>query len=173
MRKIMLLVIFGMGISSFVLAQSITPSVIAANGGSASTETMVIDWTLGETAITSSYADELFYTQGFHQPILRVKEIPVKPEQEYLIPANEEIEISLSPNPVTSSLQLKLQSLAKQGLDIQISDISGKRVLNEKLLPLATEMQIDMEAFPSGIYILNVYDPDRSLIGSYKITKLQ
>lgn len=54
-------------VCSMAGAQSISPTVIGSAGGSGSTGGVSIDWTVGETAITTLSNGGNILTQGFHQ----------------------------------------------------------------------------------------------------------
>lgn len=55
-------------LAAVVSAQSLSPSVIASAGGSYASNQFSLDYTLGETFITTLTASNNILTQGFHQP---------------------------------------------------------------------------------------------------------
>lgn len=69
--KYIILLFFLVGIFWQNTAQStITPEIIATTGNSARTNTLQLDWTVGELAVTPVQNAAIQVTQGFHQPRL-------------------------------------------------------------------------------------------------------
>ncbi len=157
----MLLALFGMGITSFAIAQMAYPSVLASDGGSATAGTISLDWTLGEIAVETVYSADHMYTEGFQQPMIEVEELPVA----------YSFGLSVSPNPVTSILTLELNDYDEGNLDLYMTDLSGKKVLTQKIIRGSFDARIDVGQLASAIYILNVYSEREALIGSFKISK--
>jgi hypothetical protein len=60
--------------SAGLFAQQLSPTVISAGGGSYQSSQFAIDYTIGETFITTLTGNGYMVTQGFHQPILPVIE---------------------------------------------------------------------------------------------------
>jgi hypothetical protein len=59
-------VFFGAG----MFAQQLSPTVISAGGGSYQSSLFAIDYTIGETFITTLTGNDYMLTQGFHQPLI-------------------------------------------------------------------------------------------------------
>lgn len=62
-------------ISRYSDAQSLSPTVVASQGGYFSTPTVSIEWTLGEVMSETFDAQNHFLTQGFHQPNILQPEV--------------------------------------------------------------------------------------------------
>ncbi len=75
MTKICILLGAALSLPLAGMAQQLSPSVLAASAGTISTQTMVLDWTLGELVVETATSPDRLYTQGFHQPLLQVSEL--------------------------------------------------------------------------------------------------
>ncbi len=78
------------------------------------------------------------------------------------------LELSLYPNPTTSSVFLKVEKEDINGLLFQLFDVSGKQVLNRNISNQITE--INLETFTSGTYVLQVIEFQKP-IQTFKIIK--
>ena len=73
------------------------------------------------------------------------------------------------PNPVTTNFNI--HQLFNYGeIDYEIFDYSGNRITNGRIFPESTEINVDN--FPSGIYLLFIYKNGR-LLGSQKFVKME
>src|SRR5690349_1308491 len=61
-------------------AQEKTTSVISAAGGIAHSNTLSLEWTLGEPVSETAISSSRMYTQGFHQPMLQIKKLDTPKE---------------------------------------------------------------------------------------------
>src|SRR5665647_2756028 len=68
------------GISLNAAAQENFRSVISAAGGVDKSDNIELEWTLGEVATETLTNVNSLYTQGFHQPVLSVEKIKLKPQ---------------------------------------------------------------------------------------------
>ena len=169
MKKVMLLILLGMGIACFALAQSPDHSVLSPAGGTASLETMTLDWTLGELAVESAYSSHKLYSQGFHQPILTIREVDISLEWKY--DEQDKFDISLSPNPVIATLHLKIAERQKEELLVQLRNSNGQIVQATKLLPHTSDAELNLQSYASGTYFLNIFK-ENDLIKSFQISKI-
>jgi len=172
MMKIVILILFCLGVPPILYAQTSYQNVIAAAGGTALTKTMTLDWTLGEPVTESVRSENQLYTQGFQQPFLTVQEM--EPE---VIPYNssrsEETEITVAPNPVRTTLTLTMNNLQENEIEIQISNFAGQIVKSEAIDPIIQKTQLDLSPLVTGLYILRIYNAERQLLRVFKITKFQ
>lgn len=177
MRKIALLILFGLGIFGFTHAQEATQKVVSAAGGSGMTGTMTIDWTLGEPVVESAYANGKLYTQGFHQPSLTVEKLEEVPLELFPVGhksgfADSDLEINVSPNPVQTTLHLRIDSATETPLDYRVVDINGRTVLSDVVAPGTSTTQIDVQRLPQGFYLLWVFGSEQAPITAFKISKI-
>ncbi len=167
MRKQLLFIIPAMGISSFCLAQSLSPNVISSAGGIDKTDAITIEWTVGESAVKTTSADDQIYTEGFHQPTLRV--LGITAQNETLSPAYA---ITIAPNPVKSILTVSIQSQDEASVLLYLTDINGKSIASSRAIFKNDSKDLDMSAFTTGIYLLQIKNTKGDLIKTYKISKL-
>lgn len=163
-----MLVLFGsLALTTGGMAQRLSPSVLAAGGGSARTATMSLDWTVGESVVGTVTASDRLYTQGFHQPLLQVSEQPNLPD------ADAGYKFTVAPNPVVSSLRIDITAPDSGLLQLLLTDLRGHQYSFPLLPANTTSTQIDMTAYPAGTYLLRIGKADGPLLKSYKIVKAQ
>lgn len=154
-------------------AQSATQEIIASDGGTARSKTMVLDWTLGEPVTESAFLKDQIFTQGFHQPVLEVTDIQTSPEHSISSRSLPQTEITLSPNPVNSILTLDITIPLEWDADMVIMNNAGQVVSANKIPAHSRTTHLDVSEFPQGIYMLRIYGPENSLLRTFKISKIQ
>ncbi len=167
MKKNYFLLISTCGILSVCQAQTLTPTVVSPGGGIDKTETVQVEWTVGESAIATISTVDNIYTEGFHQPALRVVA-----EAAANASLSSLYEINVAPNPVASILTVSIRSEESGKVFLSLSDLNGKKLSVAETAAVGSK-EIDMTALAAGLYILHVYDHDENLIKSYKISKIQ
>lgn len=166
MRKNMYLFFIGFVFSNFgSMAQSADPTVISPAGKNDKTEKISLDWTLGETAVkTVVYGDDLI-TEGYHQPVIKViSSETVTPKSNY--------RFQIAPNPVKSVLNFRSSSDETAGLNIRLTDISGK-IISVLAATANDSKDIDMSALVSGIYLLSICNSEGNVIETFRVVKTQ
>src|SRR5688572_8944591 len=168
MKKSILLFILAL-FSIEVSSQRLSQTVIAPEGGSSTSGSITLEWTLGELAVESVATGNRLYTQGFHQPI-SVKIFYQPPVS--LLP-EPGFEIIVAPNPVQSLLMIYSVSPMTKSLRFTLSDITGKQLWSRSNAAATSVNRIDMTGIVAGLYILNVHDASGRLLRTYKIMKAQ
>ena len=139
-------------------AQSLSPTVTASGGGSESHGGVSLDWTLGESSITTLSNGNMTLTQGFHQPKL----VEIVGVDDY----DSSIKVSLYPNPVIESLIITSE---EENLSFEIYDLNGQLVRqNEKLIGKAN---IDISSFVPTMYFIHIRKESKP-VKIYKIEKV-
>lgn len=174
MRKFLLVTFFGIDFTSIAFAQARDHYVIAAQGGSEASSTLSIDWTIGELITESVYTDHQMFTQGFHQPFIRIEEIKSHTNQ---INARGSIKepdfsITIAPNPSSSILTVNVNGLLDQDIEVCISDGTGKRLMTETIAMGSGSAHLSISDLVTGLYILTCYTPDKRLLSVFKISKI-
>ena len=148
--------------------QQISPSVQAIAGGSNIAAGMQLDWTLGEIATASYLNNSTSYTEGFHQPVLRVVALPfgTLPSD---APPTVETKLTVFPNPVTS--ELRVRSSSNQTLELRLTDLNGKILLRKQSDSGRNITTLYVADFVSGIYHLSCYDSNGLLLKSFRVIK--
>ena len=167
MKKTLLLLLYSLGFASGGLAQHLSPSVVATDGGFARTQTMTLEWTLGESVVETHRAADRLYTQGFHQPVLQVTEQPARLGSEVVQ------EFTVAPNPVTSHLTITPSSPQPTPLQLRLTDLRGHQHVLPDLPMSAESIQVDMTRFPAGTYLLHISKDTSTRLKSYKVVKTQ
>ena len=144
--------------------QSLAPQVVSNAGGSIQTAGGRLSWTLGEVAVdrvwTNSRAGSI--TEGFQQPSLQVK----------LGDQSGTAMVEILSNPVQNILSLVVRPEFQAGLTANLTDAQGK-VLQQGLRFQPGNAEVDMSAYPSGVYFLTFRQPDSSNKQSFKVVKIQ
>ena len=166
MKKNISFLITGLLLSCFCSAQSLSPNVLGSAGGINQTGNLILDWTLGESAVSTLQDNDHYYTQGFHQPSLRVMGIQ-----------NENVadgyHILIAPNPVQSILSVKLYSEKSSKLELNLVDVNGKVISVTMADSKNDSKDIDMSNLASGMYLLNVINSNGTNLKTFRISKIQ
>lgn len=165
MNKLTLLLLSSLGASTGGLAQQLSPSVLATAGGVARTQTMTLEWTLGESVVETHHATDRLYTQGFHQPMLHVTE--------QLVGSDAGYEFMVAPNPVSSHLTVTAKYAREAPLQLRLTDLTGRQFVLPQLPATAESVQVDMARFPAGTYLLHIGTDAGPTLKTYKVVKDQ
>ena len=162
---------FIFSISCFIIpaaAQTLSPTVIGSKGGHDKTEAISLEWTLGELEVnTLSYPGGI-QTEGFHQSTL-LKVVRIDESKA----TSSSLNISVSPNPVYSMLNVKIQSDVDSKLTLKLLDVNGKIIYSSMASSLNDSKELDLTNLTSGVYLLNIYNASGSVFQTYKISKIQ
>jgi hypothetical protein len=152
--SIIILILFLAG--SMVSAQQ----VVSNNGDSQSAAGVEVSWTVGEAVIETLVGGSTTLTQGFQQTKLTVTAV-----SELLVP---ELEIKVFPNPTQEFITVHFSEYI-EGSRYFLYDFTGK-LLENKLIHSA-DMEIDMQKYASGQYILKLANKSRQPIQTFQIVK--
>jgi len=130
--------------------------VISSSGNYQETANGSLSSTIGET-LTETQTNGNTITQGFQQTNIIVTNI-TKPEK-------EQFNISVFPNPTNDYVILKSPKMLN--LQIQLSDINGKILFEEKSEKY--EVRINMDSYSNGTYYIKVLN--NKSVNSFKIIK--
>lgn len=85
---------------------------------------------------------------------------------------NKRDNITMSPNPVSDNLLVKINSGASQPTEISIHDTNGRMIqLHQKNCDGTSSISVDVSAFPVGIYLLIVRKPDITSIKRFAVIR--
>lgn len=169
-QKSGLLLAGSLALSSVSIAQQLSPSVVATSGGTIRTQTMTLDWTLGEAVVETATVSERLYTQGFHQPLLQVSE---QPNRISLFGVDADYSFVVAPNPVTSHLTISITAPESSPLQVLLTDMKGVQYTFPVVPADTKSTQLDLTAFPAGMYLLHIGKTDGPRLKSYKVVKIQ
>ena len=164
MKKYVLFSIFLIS-AFYTKSQSVDRSVIAPAGGVDKSGNFSLEWTLGETIAASSGSDTKLYTQGFNQPMLKVK------YKTLIDPSFNTYKITVAPNPVQSILNVYWWSDKESAISLQLSDASGRILENRTIHLKSGNTQFNMQNLAGGMYFLQARNNKGQLINTYQVVK--
>lgn len=157
---IVLLICF---IGVYASGQKISSYVIASAGESAEAGDVSISWTLGELAIETFETTNIILTQGFQQGYFEITSIGE--------PLSNNFELKIFPNPATEYVMVDLQSEEIKDGIIQMYDMNGRLVYNEKFNVIEGPNRIDLADLNSSQYILKVSTASGEVLQTLKLIK--
>jgi hypothetical protein len=148
-------------------SQDKTPSVISPAGDISKGSNMILEWTVGEAMVETGTTSSQMYTQGFHQPVLKVQKLD---DLNAVAGGNT---FKVFPNPTTAVINVQLEKASQTPLLVSLLDASGKLLLNNTFPANSLSLKINVQRLIGGVYILRITDPAGTLQGNYKIIKAQ
>lgn len=150
-----------------VTAQSLSNWVIGSGGSSSSAASTQLEWTLGETFVSSTTTRQGMLTEGFHQPILEVRMIQ---EQDF----TSETDIQVYPNPTSSELFVNLNQISAQEQYYWLFNMEGQ-IVDKGNLGTGQTQTIDLERMVPGTYLLKIGQNEvmdhQSIVHHFQIIK--
>ena len=140
MRKIIIIFII-LGAYFSINAQSIERSVIASGGQSFNNSNYSIDWTIGETSVSTAISSNSLLTQGFHQYYTNSSN---------LIEVNSIQGLKSFPNPTNNIVSFCFDNKNSIAI-IRLYDVSGKLLIS-KDWNTSEILTVDLANYASGIY---------------------
>lgn len=168
MRKILFFLLGIICIHTTVQGQQLSPSVIAAGGGTDKAAGISLEWTLGEPFTESLPVSDRLYTQGFHQPLLQVTKMPVT-----IIRPVTNYKITVAPNPVQSYLTATINAPNTDKVILSLIDFAGRVIPVKSASGKFSTVKVDMTGMIAGIYMLEIRKASGELIQTFKIIKGQ
>ncbi|GAA4279144.1 T9SS type A sorting domain-containing protein [Aquimarina mytili] len=124
-------------------AQSIERQIIGSTGASFDNGTIALDFTVGETAITTLKGDTFNLTQGFHQSTYTI--LTIDPDTPTIF--------SMYPNPTSGLVFIDGEGI----LETEIYSITGQKVYK------TNTTRFDLTHLSSGVYIARILTTTRSI----------
>ncbi len=144
------------------MCQTISSDGIFPAGGYFSNGFAQISWTVGDAQTATIKSSDLILTQGFLQSNLTITGL-----NEFS--KNENIEVSVFPNPVKDILNLEFSSKEETNLYFNLYTLDGKKIYEEKYNTSNHSAEIYFTTFQRGYYILKIFSEDLSFLKTYKI----
>jgi hypothetical protein len=163
--KKFIIVLFVVPFAICAYGQRIDPQVVSSVGNTFKGNTMTIDWTLGEVAITTIQGSKAIITQGFHQPKYLVTRVDAL--------SNLTDEIQVYPNPTSNRLHVSMAFDKIKSVQVWLTDINGKKLWAGKYSGQQITENISLEELPAGNYLLNCLTGDNTTKQTFKIIKNQ
>lgn len=158
----------GLITATTVFAQQKTPTVIASAGDISITGKLYLEWTLGETFVETISSKDQLITQGFHQPLISVKDVSTFGARQ-----QEELEVLIVPNPVQFMCRTVIKRESTTSLYLDLADIHGRKLYNTISNAKLDVIDLDFSSYSSGTYLLTVRDSKGGLFKTFKIIKAQ
>lgn len=132
-----------------------------SSGGEATGAGGKVSYSVSQIAYTYVHGTTSSVSQGVQQAF----EISTLGGDEYPLIS---LEMSLYPNPTTSTVTLKTADFSTEIYRYQLFDIAGKQIFNKQIL--ISETAINMSDLPNAIYFLKVINQNKT-IKTFKIIK--
>ena len=161
--KRLVLVTIACIIGVYTYGQSVSSSVIATAGESVENGSVNVSWTLGEIAVETIEGTNVTLTQGFQQGYFEVVSIGD--------PLSNEFELNVYPNPATEFIWIDLKSNEVISSIIEIYNMDGKLVYNEKWEFGNGPNQIMINELNASQYILRISDSNGKVLQTFKLIK--
>ncbi len=136
--------------SCFAYSQSLSRTVIGSAGALTSNSSAQLEFTLGESAVSSVKNSSAVLTEGFNQGYAK-KDTQVSIWSDHTYP-----EVKLFPNPATSYLYL--ENHENLDISIEVLDYVGKTVKQTMPVSSHSKATLDIKHLPSGIYMIKMTD---------------
>ena len=141
-----------------VMAQSLTPQVIASSGNSFSNATGKLDFTIGEVVISTLSVGGNILTQGFHQPEIKFSSIEDH---------HPDFAFTLYPNPTEQFVTV--ESSQPDDLQVCVFDAAGGAILVSPVFQ--QKITIDLYLLAAGSYIFRITNKSGIPLHSYTLIK--
>lgn len=125
--------------------------VIGSVGGSYNSGTLNLDYTMGESVISTVTAAGATLTQGFHQPGNLAVSINENSSPDLLI--------TVFPNPAVDQLNITISNIQEGRATLELLNIVGQRLEVRALEPVAGQplhCVFEMQQYATGTYFLRI-----------------
>ncbi len=167
MKKLIPLFIATLFASQLAYSQDIvlSPTVIASAGSYSEAGGISLSWTLGEIAVSTLQQGGITLTQGFQQAYTEGVGFDLDPIRWQII---------AYPNPVNDELKLQFDVLEPTDFLIEIQDVTGRIMSQEKYKEVfpGDIIPFEMSSYKSGAYFFRVSTMDRKQVRVISIRKI-
>jgi hypothetical protein len=169
MVRVLLAVVFCIGMVPRTVAQSLAPEVWATAGGYHSHSEGSVTWTIGETVVETQAQNMLLvtFTQGFNQPFLKKSTTGTLQPNADISPI-----FTVFPNPTSGIIRIRLSRPYDKPVEVALYNTLGQLMQSDLWLPstAAPEKELSLENLANGVYFLQISLEGESL-GVYKVQK--
>jgi hypothetical protein len=174
MKNTLVILLFGISMHYTSSAQQLSPSFLSSSGDMSQGAGILLEWALGDLAVETTYSKASIYTQGFIQPLLIIEELEENDRQFDHYPGHhlsQEPAVLVYPNPTRSYLKLEFEQAIEAQMCISLVDVYGKNLLQYELQRGQDNLNVQLDQYPDGIYLLRVVDKTNQSAKTFKITK--
>lgn len=150
-------------ISAGLLAQSVSPQVIATAGNYSEAGGISLSWTLGEPVIETAVSTDVTLTQGFQQPDYTLVVIEHTPAAS--------LDVNVFPNPTTGNLNIQWTGDAQTQALVYLYDMNGKQLVSQKVATGNQTGILNLSEYANAQYILKIVASDIAFSKEYRIVK--
>ena len=161
-RKLYIIILLAIVNSGF--SQNLSQNIIAAQGEFNKTESMTLEWTLGESFIETLDLENKIISQGFHQPFLGK-------DFNQITRLKNPFNIEIYPNPTSLFLNVFMDVENDSSLDVKFFVISGRIVKYISASGNNSKLFLNISDLASGIYFLKISNSDGLIAVTKKIIK--
>jgi hypothetical protein len=155
-------------------AQQLAPAVLASNGGTGMAAGLQLDWTLGELAVEGLSGQKRNFTEGFHQPIIVLRQIDITAPEFNRWEKKEGITgITVSPNPVSTDLMIHFDKAAPGTITCQVLDANGNTHLRQSFQTAHGDAHLDLSGLAPGLFFIRFMDAEDGTTTVFKLAKIQ
>ena len=163
MKKIILLA-FSILCCFTIYGQELSRKVIGSSGDYHKGTNVTLSWTIGETIVETFIGANSILTQGFQQSSYSVTGIKKLEDSGF--------QIKVFPNPASDFINISFITKEKTSVLIELIDLNGKILLNEKVESTHLIKQINFTHFTPGTYFLRIKETNGKLLETYQIQKI-
>lgn len=149
-----------------IQAQTLERHLISPYGQLSATNDVHVSATGGELIVSTMSTASVTASQGFQQANIEdfVGIYELSPV---------EMEVRVFPNPVSTYINVELQSEQSNTVFLALYDVTGKIIYRSPEIPvnLHVKRTIEFDKYPDGQYFLIVTDEENKLLQSFKVQK--
>jgi hypothetical protein len=151
-------------------AQSIERWVIGSAGGSYydGVNNFEMDFTVGETVITTINNTNNWLTQGFQQPKEPMSWVSI---QDY---SDDPAQVIIYPNPVIDQININIQNAQAGNYRVMVFDVLGRLLIDENIISGfdgSAKLNLNFNSYATGSYYLRILN-EKKIIQTGKIIKV-
>jgi len=149
-------------LSLVFISSSLSAQDLVSSGGKyLQSSNISLSGTLGEPIIKTIGNQQFKLSQGFQQSNLVATAINKIQKSDF--------SLSVYPNPIVAYLNIDIKEGHAHKLAYSLIDISGRELVKRKVN--SSLVEVDMQAYKSGIYLLNIYKQNGDPIQNFRIVK--
>ena len=145
-------------------SQHLSPCLLSTDGGISENESIILEWSLGESFIETVSSNAILITQGYHQPSIQSETLV----SELSNPVNG-FEMIVMPNPASTFLFVNISNPDLLKTEIKLYDISGRMIQTVSNFNADSRIEFDVSELVSGIYLMHVTTSDGLFLASQKV----
>ena len=161
-----------------LLAQNSDHHILSAQGDYSRGESISLSWSIGDLVTEAVILDESVVTQGFHQPVISVREIkPTIPADHHAVDSrgetspvseSEDFTATVYPNPFGNDITVEVQNTTGDYF-LEIFSQDGTLLSSDRSNLVRQVMQL--QELPPAHYVLQIRTPDAAQFKAFHIIK--